>query len=766
MTKDSLARQTNPDAAIRSEETYRRIFENSTDGIFQSTPQGDLVNINPALARTLGYDSPEELLSTSGNLQYSIYANPADREKLLGLLAHSDTVKGFEVSCRKKDGGVVWVELNIRLVRDANGAVVFIEGMGRDITERRHMENSLRESEERFSTAFKATPYPYIIANLEDGAIIEVNAAFTSVSGYTREEVLGRSTLDLKLWVTDTDRERMVAVLHEYGSVTRFETRLRAKNTNIRTVLFSAQVIRQGTKSCILSIVEDITERKQAELALLESEEKYRNLVDHANQVIFVSQDGMCKFVNHKAVELWGYSEKEFLTRPFMEFVYPDDRYLIIENRGRRAKGGLPLQRYEFRIMTADGRICWIEINPVPIDWKGKEATLNLLTDITERKKTETLLANAQKLDSLGILAGGIAHDFNNLLTGIYGYIDLARSVSKGSKAENYLESTIATLGRARALTLQLLTFAKGGAPAQKITPIESIVQDAALFALSGSNISCRFSMAGDLWPCNIDKNQIGQVIDNIVINAQQAMPNGGSIEISAENQSFEENEHPPLVKGNYVRVSIKDNGIGIPKNIMPRIFDPFYTTKTKGHGLGLATCYSIINRHGGCIEVESEAGKGALFHVFLPASTEAALASVAANAGHRGSGTILVVDDEEVVRDTLRQTLESLGYAVVCKADGKEAVEYYNNEIGNGQLTAMIFDLTIPGGMGGLEIITQMRKSNNGALPKIPLFVVSGYADNLVMKNPVEYGFTASLTKPFTIAELSDMLNKIAVSG
>jgi CheY-like chemotaxis protein len=303
-----------------------------------------------------------------------------------------------------------------------------------------------------------------------------------------------------------------------------------------------------------------------------------------------------------------------------------------------------------------------------------------------------------------------------------------------------------------------LLTFAKGGAPFQKITFLVPFIQEAAQFALSGSNVSCKFFLAKNLWPCNIDKDQIGQVIDNIVINAQQAMPNGGGIEITAINISLGDKEHPPLTDGNYVKVSIRDSGIGIPKDVMPRIFDPFYTTKTKGHGLGLATCYSIISRHGGCIEVESEPGKGSTFHVYLPASAEAIVKEEAAIARHKGSGTILVMDDEEIITDTVRQMLESMGYTVVCKNDGKEALDFYINETRDErQCTAMIFDLTVPGGMGGIEAVKEVRKFDK----EIPVFVISGYADDPALKDPANYGFTASISKPFTMEELSEMLEK-----
>jgi two-component system, cell cycle sensor histidine kinase and response regulator CckA len=208
------------------------------------------------------------------------------------------------------------------------------------------------------------------------------------------------------------------------------------------------------------------------------------------------------------------------------------------------------------------------------------------------------------------------------------------------------------------------------------------------------------------------------------------------------------------------VRISIKDFGTGIPRDVLPRIFDPFYTTKTKGHGLGLATCYSIINRHRGCIDVESEPGKGSTFHVFLPAGRDIAVTNEVAFISHKGSGTVIVMDDEKVVRTTLKKMLESKGYSVVCKKDGREAIDFFISETGaDHPIAAIIFDLTIPGGMGGVEAVAEIRKLNAGA--KVPVFVVSGYAENEAIKNPDKYGFTASLCKPFTIAELFEMLGK-----
>jgi CheY-like chemotaxis protein len=261
------------------------------------------------------------------------------------------------------------------------------------------------------------------------------------------------------------------------------------------------------------------------------------------------------------------------------------------------------------------------------------------------------------------------------------------------------------------------------------------------------------------LWPCEYDKNQIGQVIDNIVINAQQAMPEGGTIEIEAANLQLAEKTHAMLPAGNYVRIGIKDHGIGMPHDILTKIFDPFFTTKARGHGLGLATCYSIIKRHDGCIEVESEPGKGSIFTMYLPASSGTAISDIApAITIHHGSGSILVMDDEAVVRDTIGSLLKTMGYDVHCASNSKEAIEAFEKATREkNYFAAIILDLTIPGGPGGKETIREIRKVNKD----IPAFVVSGYADDPVMANPSNYGFNGSICKPFMMADLASLLNR-----
>ncbi len=340
---------------------------------------------------------------------------------------------------------------------------------------------------------------------------------------------------------------------------------------------------------------------------------------------------------------------------------------------------------------------------------------------------------------------------------GIFGYVDLARDISTEPEVQKRLGKVMQTIERARALTGQLLTFSKGGSPKLEIASLFPFVQQTTQFALSGSNVSCKFNVAEDLWPASFDKNQIGQVIDNLIINAQQAMPLGGVISVSACNVTFSDNDHPVLKRGNYVRLAVTDSGIGIPKELQKRIFDPFFTTKTRGHGLGLATCHSIIRRHGGSIDIYSEPAKGSTFTVYLPAANESAsIKAEVQKKVHQGNGAFLVMDDEAVMLALLTDMLQGFGYTVVATANGQEAVAYIESVLSSNNLpVAMLFDLTVPGAMGGKEAIAQIR----GMGVHAPAFVASGYADDPIMKNPADYGFMASISKPFKQSELVAML-------
>lgn len=448
--------------------------------------------------------------------------------------------------------------------------------------------------------------------------------------------------------------------------------------------------------------------------------------------------------------------------------VHPEDRKLFEQAVVSLRKHQKPVSA-QVRVIRPDNSIrhVWIEVSELAYDKNGHiENISGYAQDITEIKqleeerfKLENQINQNQRLESLGILAGGIAHDFNNLLGGIFGFIQLAKAESRNKNVKYYLGKALEPMERARHLTGQLLTFSKGGAPVRKPGRLFPFVKDTAIFALSGSNVTCEFNVPDDLSPANFDKNQIGQVIDNLVINALQAMPGGGKLCISAANILIENNEAPVLNNGEYIKLSVKDTGTGIPREIINQIFDPFFSTKPGGSGLGLSTCFSIIKQHQGIIEAESEPGSGAVFHIYLPAVHDA-LPEIREQtpAGHKGSGTILVMDDDEYIREITEDILENTGYSVITAKDGKEALDLFNkSRKGKRNIRAVILDLTVPGGTGGIETGKSIRRIDRD----IPVFISSGYSEGTIFSNPEDYGFNGRITKPFTGNELIALLDK-----
>jgi signal transduction histidine kinase len=415
---------------------------------------------------------------------------------------------------------------------------------------------------------------------------------------------------------------------------------------------------------------------------------------------------------------------------------------------------------YSFRILNRQGNTKWVELTAVTITWEGRPATLNFLTDVTDRKRLEEERQRVSKLEAVGVLAGGIAHDFNNILTAILGNISLAGTeATPGSELQTSLEQAEKASLRAKALTVKLLTFSKGGAPVKKLSSLTELLKDTAGFALSGSKVKCHFSIPADLWHAEIDAGQVSQVIHNLVINAQQAMPAGGTIELAAENMALGETQSSgrglPLKAGNYIRISVADHGIGIPADHLDKIFDPFFSTKHMGSGLGLATSFSIARQHGGHISVESELGAGSNFYLYLPASTEIASAKQDEKEPLKPvvKARILVMDDEKGVREIAGRMLRHIGYEDVEFAkDGTEAIKLYKAAIESGRPFSMaILDLTVPGGMGGEVAVKHLLDMD----PSIKAIVSSGYIDDPVMARYGEYGFSGVVAKPYTIPEL-----------
>ena len=642
-----------------------------------------------------------------------------------------------------------------------------------EIRERKQIENALKEREAQLRTLTRTIP-DLVWLKDSQGKYLFCNSRFESFFGAQEKNIIGKTDYDfMDKDLADFFRKHDKAAVDKGKAsineeeVTFADDGHREILETIKTPIYNSN----GQLAGVLGIGRDITGRKQAELAIAAEKERLAvTLRSIGDGVITTDSDGNIVLLNKAAEALTGWNSREAAGRPLPEV------FNIINEHTRKqcenpvekvfATGGTVELANHTCLVAKDGREIVIADSGAPIyDNESKIiGAVLVFRDMTEKQELEHSIQRAQKLESLGVLAGGIAHDFNNLLGGIFGHVELALAETTEEKVSSCLAESLSSIDRARALTQQLLIFAKGGAPIKKLDNLFPFVQKTVQFALSGSSVSSKIKVQKNLWPCDFDKNQISQVIDNIAINAQQAMPNGGKIEVSAQNISLAEKEHVSLAAGKYVKLSIKDEGIGIPKEFLPRIFDPYYTTKFKGHGLGLSTCYSIVNRHGGCIDVESEPGKGSTFHVYLPASIESVAGMAKITTGkHAGSGTFLVMDDEPSIRDIIKKMLESFGYEVVLKKNGKDAIEFFAKEMkANRNLAGMIFDLTIPGGMGGKEAIGEIRK----ICPNTPAFVASGYSADPIMADPEKYGFNASIRKPFMKAELSEMLEKHLEGG
>ncbi len=386
------------------------------------------------------------------------------------------------------------------------------------------------------------------------------------------------------------------------------------------------------------------------------------------------------------------------------------------------------------------------------------QSTEQLRAEITQREQAEEELLRARKLESLGVLAGGIAHDFNNFLTVVQGNIEVAKvHLTPGEAAREFLDQAASACQRAKFLSSQLLTFAKGGAPVRRVASTAQLVTDAVLLARSGSSIAIDLHLAESLWSADVDSGQIGQVLHNILINAREATSGGGAIEVRAKNIALQNGsgEIAP-----HVRVSIRDHGHGIPPEVLRRVFDPYFTTKPGGSGLGLATAYAIVVKHGGHLSVESTPGAGTVFTVDLPASLEAPLSQMPPTFPMQtGTERLLVMDDDEALRDLSKAVLTTLGYDVQTAGDGAEAVELYAKTKAAGEgFDAVLLDLTVTGGVGGLEAAAKLKQLD----PFSKLIVSSGYSDAPVMSSFAEYGFDAVILKPWTVREMSEVLRKV----
>jgi len=584
------------------------------------------------------------------------------------------------------------------------------------------------------------------------GEIIAYNKKMTSLFVMNEQNVIGKTCREA-VCADETDEKdclfRMVRDMHKSVRVRSWMCRNRYYEI-IGTPVFD----KNGALQRVVILYMDTTRRRKSEAALLESEDRFRDLFENATDILqSVDPEGRILVVNKAWRETLGYSEEEIPSLNIFDIMDPDHTPQCQKNFEQILNDG-----QEFTCQTVfiskSGQKISVEgrINCRFVDGKPM-ALRSAFRNVTEKLKMEKELRRAQKLESIGILAGGIAHDFNNLLTGILGNILLAQLKAPEGDLANLLKNTENAAHRAQDLTRQLLTFSKGGAPVKETTSVIDIINDVVPFTLSGSNTTWSLTTEDNISPVDLDSGQFSQVIENLIINSDQAMPEGGTITIRLSNYSQDEQLSEILTGDKYIKIDIHDQGIGIAKEYLPRIFDPYFTTKKKGSGLGLATAYSIIRNHNGLLTVDSEPGHGTTMSIYLPSSTaKLPKKDTASPEMKMGSGKILIMDDDEIVRQVGVQMLTLLGYDAIESCDGDEALQKYQEALqSDSSFDVVILDLTIPGKMGGKETITKLLEID----PTVKAIVSSGYSNDPIMAEFQKYGFSGVVPKPYSLEKL-----------
>ncbi len=500
----------------------------------------------------------------------------------------------------------------------------------------------------------------------------------------------------------------------------------------------------------------------ELEEALRVSEEKYRTLVENAAEAIFILQDEKIQFANRRAIALSGRTAEELTRTPFADLIHPDDREIALERYGRRIRGEDIPGPQSYRYLSKSGETLWVQMNSVPITWEGRPATLHFARDLTQEKKLEAQFQMAQKMEAIGTLAGGIAHDFNNLLMGIQGHISLMLfDLDRSHPHYESLKKVEEQVKSGANLASQLLAFARRGKYEVKATDLNQIVQQSSgIFERTRKEIKVFRKYQEKIWPVEVDRNQIEQVLLNLYVNAWQAMQEGGNLYLETQNITLGPDYLKPFAvqPGRYVRISIQDTGAGMDKKTAARIFEPFFTTKEmgRGTGLGLASVYGIVKNHGGFITVYSEVGHGTTFHIYLPASEK--------EVGEEkkptweilgGKETVLLVDDEETIIEVMQKALLLTGFKVLVARGGEEAVEVFKKN--RERIDIVILDMIMPG-MGGGKVFDALRAIQ----PGVKVVLSSGYSIDGEASQIMARGCNGFIQKPFGIKELSQKIREV----
>jgi len=748
-----------------SEPRFRQTTHNMRDLIVHIDTEGNVQYASDSFKHVLGYEPADIVGESVWTRIHTDDLEVAETTIRNGLRTGCwDTI---EVRYRHADGRHLWFEsVGIAVFDDVGRIVGAILG-SRDITDRKEAERKLQEQLEFLQLLIDTIPSPIFYKDVE-GRYQSFNRAFIEYVGTDRETLLGKLVQEtyppnLAEIYAEKDNE-----LFNRPGVQCYDTQFRHSDGSIREVTFNkATFIHQGKVAGIVGVISDITALKQAEQALAEEKERLAVTLGSIGEgVITTDSNGYVTLMNRVAEQITGWTHADAVNKTLDQiFQMPGihDENCSNETLQTLLRSNFTVIVNNQRLVRRDGQEIIVSVSGAPIrDQRGKSiGTVMVVRDVTNALKLEEELLKVSKMESLEVLAGGIAHDFNNLMTVILGNVTLSRMLlDEDNEAQSLLIETEKAVKQARSLTQQLLTFARGGQPVKANIQLGQLIKDTTGFALSGSTVLADIEVPDDLWTVEADSGQISQVLNNLVINAVQAMPDGGTVRVKAENVNLTGDQNIPLSNGRYVRISVADTGIGISKENQKKIFDPYFTTKSTGSGLGLSTAYSIIKGHGGYIEVEALADRGAVFRVLLPASAYSEPETVAEiKETSSRQGKILVMDDDKQILKTAQNMLKLIGYDVVLASDGEEALSIYKAALTAGQrFAAVIMDLTIPGGMGGQETLQHLLKLD----PGVKAIVSSGYSNDMLMADYKKWGFRGMVPKPYTIEELNDVLRQV----
>jgi len=748
-----------------SEERFRLIVDKSHDLILriQLLPKFKFDYVSPSSLNILGY-TPEEFYNSSDDIGLKT-VHPEDKKLFEDIqrLEQADPGKPAIVRRIHKDGRLIWTEESFSVIYNNEGKPAAVHVIARDVTKRKQAEKHLLEERVKLEAVIESMGGGLFIVD-RDYNITYLNSYFKDLYG----DKVGSKCYNIFSFEGENHNGCPVQEAFSSGEIASIERRAVLPDGNTVFLELIASPIRDASGeiySC-LEIVNDITQRKKAEESLRESEEKFRTVFKAVSEGITINDmEWNIIDVNNGILKMFGFDSKEEIIGKTGAFlVDPSDLErvtgLISTNMKKTGSPGI----IETTMVRKDNsKFAGENVGCLIYDEENKpNYIVFIMRDITQRKALELERRKLDKMESIGTLAGGIAHDFNNILTGILGNISLAhRYIEADSKAADILNEAEKASMKARDLTSRLLTFARGGEPVKKIFSIADLLKESTAFALRGSNVNCSYSLPDDLRPVEADEGQINQAITNIVINADHAMPEGGILNIAASNKTIKKNGVIPLPKGKYVLISIEDHGCGIPESQLDKIFEPYFSTKQKGSGLGLATTYAIIKNHNGYITVDSQLGIGTTFYIYLPASEDTVIQreEVLEEVPVIGKGRVLIMDDEESINLLLDKLLSEAGYDITTTEDGTEAIKAYKEAIKSGHpFDAVIMDLTIPGGIGGKEAIKELLKIN----PEAKVIVSSGYSTDPIMANFREDGFSGVVAKPYKTREIEKTLRSV----